>query len=212
MRNNILLLIGLIFFASCENKENLSNPQLCADAYFYYSGGSKVFLKHSLNEVWIEFGESDVTGEIAKSILNKYSFINTDNFSTDSYYDRFKAIINEKCDCKDFKDLLIELNKDNEILSATPVFYTSDNDPNSYWILLSEVLTENDGELITESEFINYAEPLNLELIESKYFTQHFKVKEVNTGFEALEIANQIYESGKVQYSHPNFIAKIELH
>ena len=27
-------------------------------------------------------------------------------------------------------------------------------------------------------------------------------------GFEALEIANKIYESGKIQYSHPNFIAK----
>lgn len=61
-----------------------------------------------------------------------------------------------------------------------------------------------------EDEFINHAETLNLELERSKYSTQHFKVKEVETGFEALEIANQIYESGKVQYSHPNFIARIE--
>lgn len=93
MRKYILLLIGLMFFASCENEGNQSNPQLCADEYFYYSGGSKVFLKHSLNEIWIEFGESDVTGEIAKSILNKYSFINADNFSADSYYGSFKAIL-----------------------------------------------------------------------------------------------------------------------
>ena len=74
------------------------------------------------------------------------------------------------------------------------------------------MLTENNKEIISESDFINFAETMNLELIKSEYSTQHFKVKEVETGFEALEIANQIFESGKVHYSHPNFIAKRELH
>jgi hypothetical protein len=110
------------------------------------------------------------------------------------------------------KNLLKELNRNNEIYSATPVFYTSDNTLDSYWILLSEVLTKNNEEFYSESDFINFAETMNLELIKSKYSTQHFKVKEVETGFEALEIANQIFESGKVHYSHPNFIAKRELH
>ena len=49
-------------------------------------------------------------------------------------------------------------------------------------------------------------------LIESNYSTQHFKVKDVETGFEALEIANEIYESGKIHYSHPNFITYRTLH
>ena len=35
------------------------------------------------------------------------------------------------------------MNKDNETFTATPVFYTSDNDPDSYWILESQVLTQN---------------------------------------------------------------------
>ena len=134
------------------------------------------------------------------------------NLSDTLYYDRFIAIINESSDCANFKNLLKELNRNNEIFSATPVFYTSDNILDSYWILLSEVLTKNNEEFYSESDFINFAETMNLELIESKYSTQHFKVKEVETGFEALEIANQFYESGKVHYSHPNFIAKIELH
>ncbi len=211
MKKYILFLIGLVLLTSCQKEDIPSNPKLCSDTYFYYSGGSKISLKHSLNEVWIVFKQNDLTGELAKSILEKYSFISTDNLSDDSHYDKVWAIINENCDCTDFKNYLKELNKDSEIFSATPVFYTSDNDLNSYWILLSEVLTENNGELVSESEFIDYAETLNLELVESKYSTQHFKVKEVETGFEALEIANQIYESGKVQYSHPNFIAKIEL-
>lgn len=212
MRKYILLLIGLLFLTACEKEDTLSHPYLCDDEYYYYSGGSKIYLKHSLNKVWIEFEQSGITGEMAKSILTDYLFLNTDNFSDSLYYDRFIAIIDASSDCTGFKNYLKELNRNNEIFSATPVFYTSDNRLDSYWILLSEVLTENNNELISESDFISYAETLNLELIESKYSTQHFKVEEVETGFEALEIANQIFESGKVHYSHPNFIAKIELH
>lgn len=212
MRNFIILLIVFLFFASCKNEESLPNSQLCEDEYFYYSDGAKILLKHSIHEILIEFKQSNVTVEIAKSILNNHPFINTDNLSTESNYDRFKAVINENCGCAAFKNYLNELNQDSEIFSVTPVFYTSNTDPMSYLILLSEVLTKNNGELISESEFIKYTETLNLEFIESKYSTQYFKVKEVETGFEALEIANQIYESGKVEYSHPNFIAKIELH
>ena len=212
MRKYILIFIGLILFVSCEKEGIQSNLKLCSDEYFYYSGGSKIFLKHSLNEVWIVFKQKDLTGELAKSILEKYSFISTDNLSSDSYYDQIRAIINENWDCSDFKNYLKELNKDIEISSATPVFYLSDDDPMTYWILLSEVLTEYDNEKITESEFIKYAETLNLELIESKYLIQHFKVKDVETGFEALEIANEIYESGKIHYSHPNFITYRTLH
>lgn len=212
MRRYILLLIGLLFLAACEKEDTLSHPNLCDDEYFYYSGGSKIYLKHSLNKVWIEFEQSGITGEIAKSILAEYSFLNTGNLSDTLYYDRFIAVINESSDCANFKNLLKELNRKNEIYSATPVFYTSDNILYSYWILLSEVLTKNNEEFYSESDFINFAETMNLELIKSKYSTQHFKVKEVETGFEALEIANQFFESGKVHYSHPNFIAKIELY
>ena len=212
MRRYILFLIGFAFLISCKKDENLSKLELCDSEYFYYSGGSMIYLKHSLYEVWIEFEQKDVTKELAESILKPYSFINTNFISGNNNYNKINVIINEKCDCTDFKNYLIELNKDNEIFSASPVFYTTDNDPNSYWILLSEILTKHNDELISESDFINYAETFNIELIESKYSTQHFKVKEVKTGFEALDIANQIYESGKVQYSHPNFIAKIELY
>jgi len=211
LRRHILLLTGLALLVSCEKGEILSNTKLCDSEYFYYSGGSKIYLKHSLSEIWIEFEQNEVTSEIAESILKNYSFI-VAGFTSANNYNRIKVRINEKCDCTNFKNYLKELNKDIEILSATPVFYTSDNDPDSYLILLSEVLTKNNENLISEPDFINYAETVNLELIESKYSSQHFKVKEVKTGFEALEIANQIYETGEVVYSHPNFIAKIVLH
>jgi hypothetical protein len=73
---------------------------------FYYSDSSKIFLKHSLNKVWIEFEQSGITGEIAKSFLAEYSFLNTGNLFDTLYYDRFIAIINESSDCANFKKLI----------------------------------------------------------------------------------------------------------
>lgn len=214
MRRYILLFLVLAFSVTCEKEDTLPVFELCDDEYFYYSGGSKIFLKHSVCEVLIEFKRSDITEEKAKSHLKKFSFLNTDHLSVHRKYDRLKAIFNEKCDCNDFRYYLQELNKDSEIYSATPVFYFSDNDPDSYVILLSEVLTAIDENFISETDFLYYVHSLNLESVESQYSSRrfHLKVKEVNTGFEALGIANQIYEHGKVRYSHPNFIARIVLH
>lgn len=64
------------------------------------------------------------------------------------------AVINESSDCANFKNFLKELNRNNEIYSATPIFFTSDNILDSYWILLSEVLTKNNEEFYSESNFI----------------------------------------------------------
>jgi hypothetical protein len=86
------------------------------------------------------------------------------------------------------------------------------SEENSYFVVLSEVLTKHDENIVSESDFKDYAETKNLELINAKYSTQYFKVKNVATGFESIEIAQQIYESGQAEYSHPNFIVKIELH
>ncbi|UCS91675.1 hypothetical protein KZP23_13045 [Echinicola marina] len=212
MRKYVLTLISLLLFSSCDQEENQFSSQLCGDGYFYYSGSSKNYFKHSLYEVWIVLDQTDMNREEARSILEKYSFLDTGNFSFGSNYGSFKVMIDGKVDCTDFKNYLIALNQDPQIYSATPVFYFSDDNPLSYCVLLSEVLTKNNDEVISESDFINFAKTFNLELIDSKFSTQHFKVKEVKTGFEALEIANEIYESGKIQYSHPNFIAHVVLH
>ncbi len=212
MKKQIIFLFGLVLFVSCEKEQDLPNNQLCNENYFYYSGETKNYFKHALNEVWIEFYDSNTNEAEAKSILEKYPFIRVENFKTNSNFGSFKATINKKCDCTGFKDYLKQLNKDYKIYSATPVFYSSDGDLKNYWILLSKVLTKHDNEIISESEFINYAETLNLEFIETLYTRQSFKIKEVKTGFEALEIANIIYESGKVEYSHPNFMSYIAPH
>jgi hypothetical protein len=198
-----------MLLVSCEREEGVPKLKLCGVEYFYYTtGGAKVYFKQSLTDVFIEFAQNEITKEEADLILNKYAFLDVYEGSSQK---RVGARINESVtDCAIVNNYLSMLNEDEAIFSATPMFYLSDTDPNSYFILISEVLTKHNENLITESDFINYAELMNLELIEAKYGTQYFRVKEVKTGFEALEIANQVYESGKVEYAQPNGIMKIE--
>lgn len=212
---SIFATIGFTLLISCEKDELKSKMRLCADnGNFYYSGGGKIYLrKQSLSEIYIVFEQEEVTKGLADSILSKYPFITNSTKAGNNNYHEIWGRINETLtDCTQVNDYLKELNKDDEIFSATPIFYTNENDPSSYFVVLSEVLTKHDENIIAESDFINYAATKNLELINAKYSTQYFKVKNVATGFESLEIAQQIYENGKAVYSHPNFLVKIELH
>lgn len=207
-----LLIVGIALLTSCKKEEMQTNIRLCDNQHFLYSSdGSKAYFKQSLSEIGIVFEQDEVTMELAKSILSKYSFLNF-NVLTNNY-SRIQVGINENVvDCAKIKDYLMVLNNDDEIFSATPIFYTSENDPDSNFMLLAEVLTKNDEKIISESDFVNFAETMNLELINAEHGTQHFKVKEVKTGFESLEIANQRYESGKVKYAEPNMVIKIINH
>jgi len=193
---------------SCQQEEDSPTTTECDTEYFYYTTpDSKYYLTQSLSEIWIVFNQEEVSRELAESILSKYSFIDMDGIADDD--NQVMVKINHYVnDCAVVNDYLKVLNEDDEIFSATSVFYGTE-DPDAYFILLSEVLTKNHADLISESDFIDFAETMNLELVEAKHSTQRFKVKDTKTGFEALEISNQIFESGKVQYSHPNSIIEI---
>lgn len=204
-----LIIWGITSLFSCEEEQQSPRVKVCDNDYFYYSSlGYKIYLKQSLTEIWIVFDQDGITKEGAESILTKYSFIDFNLILND--YTQVGVNIKENlADCATINNYLELLNQDNEIDAATPVFYLSEDDTDSYYILLSEVSTKNNGTLISEADFIDYAESMNLELIEARYATQNFKIKETVTGFEALETANEIFESGKVEYAQPNCIVKI---
>ncbi|GCC53500.1 hypothetical protein SanaruYs_37450 [Chryseotalea sanaruensis] len=206
------VLLGCTVLVSCEKKEASPQMRLCDTEYFYYaSAGVKVNLKQSLSEMWIVFGEDEITKEDAESILNKYSFIEY-NVLNNNYSKVWVRLKENSADCATMNNYLKILNEDDEIYSATPLFYLVENDLSSYFILISEVLTKNNESLISEPDFIDYVESMNLELVGESYNIQYFKVKEVVTGFESLEMANQIYESGKAEYAEPNGIVNFVLH
>jgi hypothetical protein len=208
MKKYALILIPLILFVSCIFGP-LPNDGFSNESYFYYSDSRKIYFKLSLTEVYIAFEDSIVTTDMADSILSEYEFLSINDTLSTRYLGGFRANVCETCNDSTYKNYLKKLNRDNGISSATPIFYFSENDPDSYCIMISEVRTKFNEEIISESDFIRYAETFNLELISTGFSWQTFKIKDVKTGFEALEIANEIYECDKSIYSLPDFIANI---
>lgn len=210
-----LLVTSMLFLFSCQKNEVNPVLDLCREQYFYYSGGEKNYFKHSLQEMHLVFEQDTVSKTEAESILATFDGLDSDlsgYMTHDENYNKIWVRTNEKCDCDTYKNKLKEVNSDPNIFSATPIFYYA-NDPLAYWVLLSEVSIMFDEQLITGADFINYAETLNLELIDDfRYPTLHFKVKEVVTGFEALEISNKLHESDSVIFAQPNSIVRIELY
>jgi len=214
LRSTLLVTVVYLLF-SCQKDEINPVLDLCQEQYYYYSGGDKNYLKHSLQEVYLVMEQDTVSKTEAESIISSFDFLDSDlsrYLTHDENYNNIWVRINEKCDCSSYKNKLKEINADSNVSSATPIFYYA-NDPLAYWVLLSEVSIMFDEQLITGADFINYAETLNLELIDDfRYPTLHFKVKEVVTGFEALEISNKLHESDSVIFTQPNSIVRIELY
>ena len=211
MKNILMLFLISSLFISCEEEDSLTLEQSCSEDYFYYSDNGEINLNLSLSEIWIKFAGDTVSRDYAENILGQYEFIELKKGGGDENYHQVKATFNIESDCTAVKKLLVALNENPEIFSATPVFSLQDDISNDfYMILLSEILIMPKEE-IPSSEFLKLTENFDVDFIENN-FGYRLRVKNVITGFESLEIANELYESGKVLYSHPNFIAPISLY
>jgi len=194
-----LIALVLIIISSC-NKENPNEFNEC-DEYFYYSSGRKIYVGDVANRIWIEYVNDSINAIDANNVLSKYDFLNLEHILED--HRSINSIsIKTQSNCEEYKEILKTINKDPEIEAATPAFLNG-------FVLLNDILLEpNDN--ISEASIVSYCYKLGLVLREkSKYNTYVFEVSKSNsiTGFEGFEISNTIYESGKVKYSHPNFIA-----
>lgn len=208
-RVRIALLFAIAGLAACEDAGTGPVNRVCERPYFYYvAPRSRVNVYQSKSEIWIVFCRAWVSQEEAESFFSKYAWIAEKSLASDYRQARLR-ISTDGTDCALVDRYMKLLNRDEAILSATPIFYLAEEDPDSYLILLSEVLTKHHANRISESAFIQFAESKGLALIEAKNGTQHFKVKEVKTGFESLDMANAIFEAGTADYAQPNFIAKV---
>ncbi len=105
-------------------------------------------------------------------------------------------------------DKLEELRKGRSIKTVS-LIYSQDIWSRDDWMLLS-------GELIihfrpdwNEARIIEWFEDRNLEIIEKFSFAKNvYKVKQRDEARDSLELANEIYESGEVLFSYPNWINK----
>lgn len=206
---HLIFLLTVLLISSC-----IINPagiSVSSDEYFFYGNGNKIYFKLSLEEVWIEFERgSFISDSTINYILNRYDYLERDNNFGMQHSYAFRAVVNDRCNTEELKAHLLELNRDSTILCATPIFYFDKNDPDSYIIYSNEFGATYNEELTTEAEFIDHIVNENIELISSHY-TQYFRVKNIATGFETLEISNRVNEDTLSRWSQPNFYANISL-
>jgi hypothetical protein len=197
------LILTSVFFQSCE-KEKIDPLK---DEYFYYTFNfEKIPLYLYTSEVLIEFNHTLSTDD-AILFLNKYPFFSDQTLSRiTTEARRLKYILNPSGTIQLFK-IIKDLNQDT-ISYAVPVFTLTKNIASSYSIPLDEIVCDP---LIPDSEFNQIISKYNLTIIKSKpeHLYYLLKINTINTGFEPLEIANLLYETGKFNYCHPNMLANI---
>lgn len=197
----------LIFFLlqSCEKHKT---GQLTEDYFYYTFNFEKIPLYLFKNELLIEFNNALTKEEINK-FLNKFTYF--DKQTTERIQTKNKSlrcVLNPE-DTNQLKNILKILNTDT-IAFAVPVFLYQKNDTSSYMIPLNEILCIP---LISDSDFIKLISTNDLEILKSPPESSFYQltIKNIITGFEPLEIANSLFETGNFKYCHPNMLVNIYL-
>jgi hypothetical protein len=199
----ILFLFGLIVTNSCE-KEDFD---VFKQDYFYYTFDfEKIPLYLLGSQVFLEFNSVHSEEEI-NGFINKYSFFHESLPIISSFDKIIKCQLNPK-DTINLKEILFALNQDTSICYAVPVFTFRRNEPSTYSIPIDEIVCKP---LVSEKELNELIKPYNFTTLnsmpESSYY--RYKINNIKTGFEPLNIANSLYETKKFYFCTPNFYASV---
>jgi hypothetical protein len=108
----------------------------------------------------------------------------------------------EKSDLKTLKE---DFSKQAGVKSVNPVYIIADG---SLEMAVTDEIIVQFKENVTQREIYEMNKRYDVEV---KKVTELFQILSVPVYFDPLDVANVYQTSGLVNYSHPNFIAKIEL-
>ena len=192
-------LFGIILFQSCE-KEDID---IFKQDYFYYTFDyEKIPLYLLGSQVFLEFNSAHSEEDILR-FINEYPFFNDSVAIISSFEKIIRCQLNQK-DTINLQEILIELNLNTSVTYAVPVFTFRRNEPSAFSIAINEIVCDP---LISESELNSLTNPYNLSILNSKPESSYYryKINNIKTGFEPLNIANSLYETNKFYYCTPNF-------
>ena len=195
----ILFLFGLILFQSCE-KEDFD---IYKQDYFYYTFDfEKIPLYLLGSQVFLEFNSIHSEEELHR-FINEYSFFSDTVPIISSFGKIIRCQLNQKDTIK-LREILIDLNQDTSIIYAVPVFTFRRNESSAFSIAINEIVCDP---LVSDGELNKLINPYNLSVLNSKpeSFYYRYKINDIKTGFEPLNIANSLYETNKFYYCTPNF-------
>lgn len=210
MRNSVplLVILGLITLLSCTDEPELPTST-CGDAFVYNSGTDSFTLRAVPGSVWIELEDPENPEIQIAALFAEYTFLDDTTFPQGNYLNRFPALL-KSTSCESLYEALEMLNQDEKIAAATPRLKPEgpgifDNTP---WILVNTVSIQP-FDASDDAMIVEWAEIQGLELANESFGTLRFRVKEVRSGFEPLEIAIKAQNELDVKWALADFIVPI---
>ncbi|MGK7395693.1 MAG: hypothetical protein ACNS62_14030 [Candidatus Cyclobacteriaceae bacterium M3_2C_046] len=189
---------------------NLQRYETCPGEFHYFAGHQKLYFHPSRQEIWINFNRRNITLEQSAEILSDYTFIKRSSLISENFYSHDLIItIESVADCKELKQRLALLNHNSKIFSATPVFYHFTHfGQRHYQIVTNEIIAKP---FLTNDTFHQKIKALQLDVIEKSIFGTFVLRTRLNHGFEAIDKANELYQSGLMKYAQPDLIRPLIL-
>ncbi|MGH2575554.1 MAG: S8 family serine peptidase, partial [Ignavibacteria bacterium] len=193
----LLLLFSSALFSGWGDKTNLS----LITNYYYYKN-QPFYLNLKPDALYIKF-EENVTEERFRAIISEFNQIySLSNFNEDDT--KYFLQLNSSLDESAIINLMQTLKSRPEIEYCSPVF--SPDDGTTLIGVEDEILVQFKP-TISSSDINNYLQSKNLTIIKSLDLTggTSYLLKVSKTDF-AIDAANEIYRSGKVNWAEPNLL------
>jgi subtilisin-like proprotein convertase family protein len=194
--------------------ESTLSPDILERRYYYYEGEAKTFVYLSLDEIDVvshrEMWWAATPEERTRMAQNMEQL-----FHPQADYDSLQHLSSPEPVTKEqLLNALSSIQALPYINYASPVFYrTPDKETGKTFgrkVLTDEIMVDFPVEY-PEEQILEIENEYGLVRLEaSSYFPNEF-VYQAPSPLEALEIANTLYESGKVQLATPNWIVELHL-
>ena len=196
LKTAAILLLLVAFFSSCEKSEFEYENEYEYDfgisikTQYYWSGGQRIWLDTDYSTKVIRFDN--------EQSLNEYLSLNSTAFM-------LRPLIVIHCrEPKWDREALQTLESNQSIVSMVfgNLFHNSDT---SFWLAGNILFEPREG---ISADYIVQRFAADGEINYSGFFVS----VEINDLRTIFDIANRIYKSGMVNWSHPNFWTPISLH
>jgi hypothetical protein len=170
---------------------------------FFHDGDSIIDLHINFQMVCIQFKKNEYSATNALNLLKTFPEIDLKKTTIAEYYIIF-AILKKGITENDYLSLLINLNSNSSMDYATPCFFGDK-------LVFYQFLTNKFFLLParSDSSFQDYLvrNIARFQDVENYRWGNLFMVNKIVDGFEAMDISNEIYERGGIDYAQPSMLS-----
>jgi len=200
----ILSLLYLPLVSSCFAQSSINSPQVLEET-FWYDGNIKKSLWFTINRVAIipdKTGSEDIEALaeiLRKKVPGASAVIELENRIIYLGIPEIKNV-------DGLTETVQKLNQLPNIKNISPLFFQDSKQTRDWQLLSGELIIHFKSEW-TEPEISRWFVDKNLSVIEQFSFARNaYRVIQVDNARTSLDMANELYESGDVKFSYPNWI------